>query len=134
MEFVYNFPHQERGATVLFYPTPFCPVGCKYCFETPFKYNKSYDKKAMKNTFISLMDHLQFKNVILHGGEPLKLPIKDFEYFFKLASQYVDHPSLQTSLWGLTDKHIAILKEYKVSIGVSIDGPQELNSLRGPRD
>lgn len=134
MQEIYNFPFGERGATVLLYPTPYCPVGCKYCFETPFPFPRTYNKEAMKDTLDQLATHLQYKNLILHGGEVLKLPIKDFEYFINIMSKHEEHPSIQTSLWGLTDKHIKIMKKYQVGIGVSIDGPPELNILRGPRD
>lgn len=133
MKEIYNFPTQEKGSTVLLYPTPYCPVGCKYCFESPFLFEKKYDKENMKKTLEELMDFLEYRHLILHGGEVLKLPIKDFEYFIKIMKKHIDHPSIQSSLWGLTNKHIQIIKEYEVAIGASIDGPEELNSLRGPR-
>lgn len=73
-------------------------------------------------------------HIILHGGEAFSLPIKDFSYFMKLIQEYQFQPAIQTSLFGMTDKHVKILKKYNVSVGISLDGPAELNVLRGPRD
>jgi len=73
-------------------------------------------------------------SVIMHGGEVFSLPIRDFKYFVHNASQVARSLSIQTSLVGLTNEHVRLLKKYNVHVGISVDGPPELNILRGPRD
>ena len=85
--------------------------------------------------------------MLLHGGEPMLLPIEDFRNFMENLSKYREEkrpghihsgskrgPGLMTSLAYLSQEHIDIIKKYKVDIGVSLDGPPEFNILRGPRD
>lgn len=121
-------------ATILLYPKVDCPVGCAYCFADPgVPTGAKYDKRAMieKLGEISGDPH---ESVILHGGEVLSLPVRDFEFFLKAVYKLRGTTHIQTSLVGLTAEHIRLFKKYKTNIGVSVDGPPELNILRGPRD
>lgn len=130
--------------TILFYPiADSCRNGCLYCFEDPsFKKMKAfsgYDKYKMANTVRSLVEtdsaRKQSSHIILHGGEILDLPIEDLEFFFRELRKYGDRASFQSSLGvPLTPEHIRLFKKYNVIPGVSVDGPPEFNTLRGPRD
>ena len=138
------------GQTILMYPMPECPVGCSYCFEADFFAKKEgYNRELIAESLKKIMEQRGQKegdykkntnnynqpgHIILHGGEVLTLPIKDFEFFIKLMLKYQPQPAIQTSLFGMTDKHVRLIKKYNVSVGVSLDGPAELNILRGPRD
>jgi len=71
-----------------------------------------------------------------HGGEPL-LAGADF---YRQALPLLSHEladltpdfAMQTNLWRMTPEIAAILKEYNVPIGSSIDGPEEItDSQRG---
>lgn len=121
-------------ATILIYPKVKCHVGCKYCFENPdHGAIGQYDKAKMMTTLQSIFDK-RHDNVVIHGGEVLSLPIRDFKYFVKKTKEIAGSVSIQTSLMGLTSEHIRLFKEYQVNLGVSVDGPPDLNVLRGPRD
>lgn len=122
--------------TVLLYPNVKCPVGCLYCFEDENSVAvPDYDKQKMIETLKTLVDSPQRpSSVILHGGDVLALPIEDLEFFVQEAVALKLHPELQTSLFHLTDEHIQLFKKHNMNPGVSIDGPPELNILRGPRD
>ena len=74
--------------------------------------------------------------VTFHGGEPLlagkpwyrrNLPILQarFEGRLKLG--------IQSNLWLLDDEYCSLLKEYGVSIGTSLDGPEEINDAQRGR-
>ena len=130
------FPRGGSWGTILLYPTPHCNVGCGYCFEIPVE-KEQYYKENMIRSLEDIMSFVQpneQKKIILHGGEVLHLPLEDFEFFIKGIKKFQRNPAIQTSLYGLTEEHIKIIKENDVSIGVSIDGPPELNILRGPRN
>jgi uncharacterized protein len=130
-------------ATILFYPRAIkCPIGCLYCFEDP-SFNNSvlekYNKHKMAATVEDLVKKFSEKQesvqVILHGGEVLGLPVKDLDFFLSELKKYSDRPDFQTSLGlPLTSEHIRLIKKYNASPGISVDGPSELNRLRGPRD
>jgi uncharacterized protein len=128
-------------STILWYPyASKCPNGCLYCFEDPsFKKEScvfnSFDKEKMAKSVRSLALGKENNSIILHGGEILNLPIDDLEFFFLESIKYVDRPTIQTSLGSpLTSEHVRVIKKYNCEIGISVDGPKELNILRGPRD
>jgi len=119
--------------TILFYFKTQCPVGCAYCFgspDDPHRYNLNEMIATFKNIYV------RGDAVTLHGGEVCTMPIKDIEHVLKQIRAIMGNDSiaLQTSLFGATHRHIKLFEKYNVSIGVSVDGPPELNLLRGPRD
>jgi uncharacterized protein len=68
--------------------------------------------------------------VIWHGGEPLALPLDYLEQTFELKLQIMREEAiapnmietvLQTNLFVLSNKMIAVLKRHEVGIGVSFD-------------
>ena len=121
--------------TLLMYPITDCPVGCAYCFNAKSQ-NIKYDKNVMCDKLVELSKLWGGypPQVIMHGGEVLTMPIRDFKFFIKHISDLNVRPVIQTSLFTLLPEHIRIFKKYKVGLGVSIDGPPELNILRGPRE
>lgn len=154
-----DYQINQQGQTILMYPMPECPVGCSYCFEADFLAKKEgYNRELIAESLRKIMlqrgqnpssnntkgkegdykkntaNYNQSGHIILHGGEVFTLPIKDFEFFLKLMLKYQPQPAIQTSLFGMTDKHVKLIKKHNVSVGVSLDGPAELNILRGPRD
>lgn len=69
----------------------------------------------------------------LFGGEPLLVPTIDLERIFYLASSEKIPVSIQTNASLVTKSHIDLFEQYRVSIGVSLDGPEELNDLRAAK-
>jgi uncharacterized protein len=134
--------------TILLYPKLECEIGCSYCFEKPFserllegkkpieqKFNYNKEKMVESLTNICSNRDMSKANVILHGGEVLLLDFEDFKFFIEnMKKSGIGILSLQTSLFGLTKEHIEVIKENNVNVGISIDGPPELNILRGPRN
>ena len=121
--------------TNLFYLKVKCPVGCEYCFEdTNNEMVQKYDLQKMFKTFDSMIRKGEFNRITLHGGDVLSLPIEDFRYICEEFARRNTGISVQTSLAFLTDEHIDLIKKYHIGIGISVDGPPELNIFRGPRD
>ena len=86
----------------------------------------------------SFSDYNNIK-LIFHGGEPLLMGYDWFEKAFNIMRKYKrDNQnlkiSLQTNGYFLNEKFCDLFLENDVSIGVSFDGPEELNSLRDKTD
>jgi len=68
--------------------------------------------------------------IIFHGGEPLLAGHAFYRNALPTIKKNIGRPvsfSLVSNLWAFDKEYAEILKEYNVSIGVSIDGPEEIN-------
>jgi len=114
--------------TILIEASLKCNGNCSYC------YNKGIREKVKENInldkIIEQMSKFKGSSFCLHGGEPLILPFDVLERLciemFRLGSG-----GIQSSLMGLTDKHIDLFRKYYIKVGVSLDGFGELNKFRG---
>jgi uncharacterized protein len=70
-------------------------------------------------------------SLCLHGGECTLIDRKDFATILKKMYELQGRSSLQTNCYKIDDDLIRLFKIYKTSVGVSIDGDNSLNSLRG---
>lgn len=121
--------------TILIIPWVGCNIRCKYCFSR----NLTHQPQKIPNiklyriekTLRELLKSRKGADVVVHGGEPLALPKYLLEALFKIAYDANGRTSIQTNLYALDEDHIEMFKKYNVSVGVSIDGPPELNILRG---
>lgn len=123
--------------TVLIKPTLACNLSCAYCYQNRLLREKDYDLEWILNTIEETAKLPEYSNgyggvFTLHGGEPLTLPKEDIEAIFKKIVEVGQRPSIQTNGVNIDDDIIEIFKKYRVSVGVSIDGPEELNVLRAP--
>ena len=66
----------------------------------------------------------------LFGGEPLLAPIEHIEEVLKFGLESFGRNGIQTNGSLITDEHIALFKRYRAHVGISIDGPGELNDAR----
>ena len=120
----------------------FCNLRCSYCYEWNslsdkeripldlwekiFKAARSYhSKKENDEKNIKTTTYFTW-----HGGEPLLLPIDYIEDVIELQKKILGEPysepyfyvnSFQTNLYQLKNKHIKLIKDYKINIGVSFD-------------
>jgi uncharacterized protein len=69
-----------------------------------------------------------------HGGEPLLAGADFYRQALPMLSGELVHLepnfALQTNLWKLTPELADVLAQYKIPIGSSLDGPQELNDTQ----
>jgi uncharacterized protein len=66
----------------------------------------------------------------LFGGEPLLTDIETIEELWKFGYEKYGVNGIQTNGTLITDEHIRLFKKYNVSVGISLDGPDELNDSR----
>ena len=67
---------------------------------------------------------------MLFGGEPLLVPIADLEELWRWGLEKYGRNRVQTNGALINDEHVRLFRQYKVDVGISIDGPGELNDAR----
>jgi len=120
-------------------PSLACPASCAYCFG-PHQGGPLMQRETVEaiirwqNTLNESNDPIE---VTFHGGEPL-VPGADFYHMALpliqkgMAPRKV-HFGLQSNLWLLTDELCELFEEYNVSIGTSLDGPEQINDTQRGR-
>lgn len=120
-----------------------CNINCSYCYVFN-KGNERYKGKPARMSREVMHETVRFikegiaelnilKTVIVfHGGEPLMLGKRDFEYFCALIRRELDsithlELSMQTNAMLIDPQWIDLLVKYGVRAGVSIDGIREVH-------
>jgi radical SAM protein with 4Fe4S-binding SPASM domain len=106
-----------------------CNIACQYCYQNPQRdagnLVKTYDIEIMKEAVLS-----EGGPFVLFGGEPLLMPTADLEALWAWGLEQFGQNSVQTNGTLIDDEHIRLFKQYQVHVGISIDGPGELNDAR----
>ena len=106
-----------------------CNLACTYCYQNPQRdagnQRMAYDLEKMKATLARYR-----KPFSLFGGEPLMMRFEDLEALLAWGFERNGKSSIQTNAVLLEDRHIDLFRRYNVDVGVSIDGPGELNRAR----
>ena len=75
--------------------------------------------------------------ITFHGGEPLAAGPKFYRMALPLLKKGLSPRrvrfAIQSNLWLLTDELCDLFTEFKVSVGTSLDGPQEVNDAQRGR-
>lgn len=107
-----------------------CQLACTYCYEESMREQQRhhrYDREAVLASIEKLGPTAHFS---LFGGECLILPLKDVEELLSIAYKKSGRSGLQTNGALITDKHIDVFAKYNTHVGISLDGPDELNDSR----
>ncbi|WAS90438.1 aKG-HExxH-type peptide beta-hydroxylase [Nannocystis punicea] len=106
-----------------------CNIGCQYCYQNPQRdagnVARRYDVPAILRALEA--DPRPFS---LFGGEALMVPLADLERLWAFGLGRHGGNTVQTNGTLIGEDHVAAFKRYKVRVGVSIDGPGELNDAR----
>ena len=109
-----------------------CNLACHYCYQNPQRdagnQRMTYDLDKMKAEARRIGGPFT-----LFGGEPLLMRFEDLEDLFAWGLETSGGSSIQTNGVLIEDRHIDLFRRYKVSVGISIDGPGELNDARWSR-
>lgn len=105
-----------------------CNLACTYCYQEPMREAGSlggkYSMEAMKEALRGGGPFTVF------GGEALLVPLGDLREILRWGFEWNGHTSIQTNGALVTPEHIEAFLEFKVYVGVSMDGPGELNRAR----
>ncbi|MFL6335988.1 MAG: hypothetical protein ACJ754_21985 [Pyrinomonadaceae bacterium] len=66
----------------------------------------------------------------LFGGEPLLIPEEDLEDLWAWGLEQFGRNSVQTNGTLINEAHVRMFKRHNVRVGISVDGPGELNDVR----
>ncbi len=105
-----------------------CNIRCEYCYETNLRDEapvNRYDREEV----LKAIDKLEGP-WSLFGGEPLILNIRDIDELLELGFKKNGSTGIQTNGNLITPAHIELFRKYKTSVGISLDGPEELNDIR----
>jgi len=106
-----------------------CNIACQYCYQNPQRdagnQNRLYDLGLIKEAL-----RQEGGPFSLFGGEPLLVPLKDLEDLWAWGLERFGRNGVQTNGSLIQDEHIRLFKKYRVGVGISIDGPDELNDVR----
>lgn len=120
---------------VVLQPTAFCNINCSYCY-LPDRDNKhvlaqSTVTRLFTELFTSGWTAPQL-TVVWHAGEPLVVPVAFYREAFAVIEQLrppsvtVAH-AFQTNGMLIDDAWCALFRDWKVGVGVSLDGPRDLH-------
>jgi len=105
-----------------------CNLRCAYCYEEPVRAltpTLRYDRTAV----LSAIDKSQGR-WSLFGGEALLISLKDLEELLAVGFSKWKSTGVQTNGTLITPAHIDLFEKYSTHVGISLDGPGELNDSR----
>ncbi|MBL8510776.1 MAG: radical SAM protein [Betaproteobacteria bacterium] len=137
---------KRKTVEVVVKVTERCNINCSYCyvFNKGDEGYKDHPVYMSQETIAALGDFLNDAAksmgateviVVFHGGEPLMMKKRRFDQMCKtLQSKIIDVAtlrfSLQTNAMLIDQEWIDIFDRYQISIGVSLDGPREVNDAQ----
>jgi uncharacterized protein len=110
-----------------------CNISCQYCYQNMHRNAgngySSYNSEIVKTKLTELSQPFH-----LFGGEPLLLPISELSDILEWEFLRHGENTILTNGVLITDQHLDLFKKFNVKIGISIDGPDELNDIRWVRN
>lgn len=106
-----------------------CNIACQYCYQNPQRdagnMRERYDMEAMKAAI-----QREGGPFTMFGGEPLLMPEADLEELWAWGKEQYGQNTVQTNGVLINENHYRMFREYNVGVGISLDGPGELNDVR----
>jgi uncharacterized protein len=110
-----------------------CNLQCQYCYQNNERdagnLRRPYDLERMKSAIRE-----EGGPFSLFGGEPLMVPLADLEDLWAWGLAQYGSNGVQTNGTLITDEHIRLFRTYRVQVGISLDGPGDLNDARWSGD
>jgi hypothetical protein len=106
-----------------------CNIQSQYCYQNPQRdagnIPNEFDVPKMK----AALDRAG-SNFTIFGGEPLLVPEPVLEELLAFGKERFGTNGIQTNGTLINDRFIELFKKYSVQVGISVDGPEELNDVR----
>jgi len=106
-----------------------CNQNCRYCYQRGRRLNIPINLPAVIRTIRDLYEKYK-EPIVLHGGEPLLLPLLVIEAILKISYELTGQSSICTGGVLINENHIKLFKKYNTQVDISIDGFPEQNVLR----
>ncbi|WP_292518228.1 TIGR04083 family peptide-modifying radical SAM enzyme [Methanoculleus sp.] len=119
---------------VMIIPTLGCPSKCHYCWSSD-EGSPRMSIETVQAIAEWLKDYQSNQvTITFHGGEPLLAGAEFYRQTLPILSGELAHLTptfaLQSNLWLLTPELAQVLAEYRIPIGSSIDGPEEITDTQ----
>jgi uncharacterized protein len=127
-----------RIEVVVVQPTPFCNIDCAYCYLPDRSNPARIAQETIAVLFGKVFDSgwaAEEVTAIWHAGEPLVMPVAFYrEAFAAIAALCppgieISH-SIQTNGMLITDEYCALFRDWRVKLGVSLDGPRPIHDAK----
>lgn len=122
------------SATLIVKATRLCNLRCTYCHDWASGPNQtmSFEVLAAMTAKVLRDPEHQAVEFIWHGGETTVLPIEYYQRAFAIQARFrADGQAVankfQTNATRLTADWVTFFRTHHISVGVSIDGPPEVN-------
>lgn len=106
-----------------------CNLACKGCYEGEI-FAKGKPAAYDLAKFIQGVKNGPGGTFTMHGGEALLMPLNDLRTVFAAVKDMGRPIAIQTNLTIVTDATLDLFQEYGVQVGVSLNGPNDLNGAR----
>jgi len=117
-----------------------CNLNCSYCYARGGRYSEPQklmpEEKAIEIMDFFITNFVQINSLVFFGGEPLlnaRVIKKICEYlldlFKKKKMTYLPEFVIITNGTIINNEIIKLIRDYKITLTVSIDGPKEINDL-----
>ncbi len=130
--------HVTEQRQILLIPSSACQAACSYCFGpnrgaimAPGTF------QAALGWIESITRNQSSVEITFHGGEPLLAGID----WYRLALPRMRERfggrlalTLQSNLWAMDDRFAALLGDFHIAVGTSLDGPEALNDAQRGAD
>ncbi len=117
---------------ILVKPNLGCNKHCAYCYEGIYRNSHGQQPYDIAKVLKAMEEQYRvYKTSFgLHGGEPLQMLKQDVEAILAKSYELGKSSSIQTNGLLIDTDHIAMFQKYHTSVGLSMDGLDELNSFR----
>lgn len=106
-----------------------CNISCGYCYQDPMRDAGNINVPRNWPKVQEQLERLG-QDFSVFGGEPLLTSMEHLEEIFAFGLKRFGKNGIQTNGSLITDAHIDLFQRYRVQVGISIDGPGDLNSIR----
>lgn len=127
--------NRDSARNLMILPTLNCQAACSYCFG-PHKGSPTMTAETLAAVVCWQRQNGDSRKfaVTFHGGEPLLPGLAWYRMALPmiregLAPREVRF-SIQSNLWALNDDLCDLFHEYQVSLGTSLDGPEDINDAQ----
>ena len=105
-----------------------CNLRCEYCYEEAERKVTPTVKYHREKVLAAAGKSQGFWQ--LFGGEPLLIGLKDLEELLAIGHKDFGMTGMQTNGTLITPAHIDLFRKYNTQVGISLDGPDDLNDSR----
>lgn len=122
-----------KRLTAIVKPTHECNLACRYCYVEESAENGRMNSKTLQNMTRQLSNFsVEGVNIIWHGGEPLLMGLDFYREAIDIQRNFKEvnfKNSIQSNATLITNETLDFCEDNRISIGTSIDGPEEIHNL-----